>query len=346
MIEKLRCPDTGLSLRLVSLDEAEQAVGSSLSPRAGGQPAPESVLLREDGAVAYPVVDGLPVLMTPEQLASIAPEPDLRDTRWAEAYDEMTFYNSEALVAIERGIAAQAVEIPALAQNPWPRGWVDAPYDAVSQLEALEFLGHPKGKSVLQVGGKGMHAMLALLGGADEAWLVTPMLAEAQYARALAERLGLDDQFTAVVGIAEQIPIADGIFDSAYLGGCMHHMSLGFAVPELARVLAPGGRLAAVEPWDTFLHRYGTRMIGKREANAHCRPLDDAIYGPMTETFGRDWEIRNHGPFLRYMALARQKLLGRQLTPSAGLRMTEIDDRLPLPKRAGGSAAVLAQRRA
>src|SRR3954452_14634823 len=67
------CPQAKLPLRPMSLNETKQALGSAeLVPRSNAEPAPfgitATMLVRSDGACAYPVVDGVPVLLAPEQI--------------------------------------------------------------------------------------------------------------------------------------------------------------------------------------------------------------------------------------------------------------------------------------
>jgi SAM-dependent methyltransferase len=157
----------------------------------------------------------------------------------------------------------------------------------------------------------------------------------------LGRRAGVSDRLRTVIAVAEQLPFATDTFDAIYAGGCLHHMTIAYAGPEIRRVLAKGGRFAAVEPWQTFLHKWGTRALGKREPNAYCSPLNDDRLEPMREVFAR-LDVRNHGPVLRYAALAWLKLSKRSIRPETGLRMARLDDQLPLPARFGGSVAVLA----
>jgi len=341
--EWLRCPATGLQLREISTHEAGRAVGHLQAREGAPSRVIERLLLRSDDEVAYPVVDGVPILLTPEALSVQAPVFDLTDVRWAEAYAEMAFYNYSAQQA-GSSLPGAVAEIQAAAeQSTWPNAWLDAPYDAASQLEVLRYLGQPTDKTILQLGGHGGHAVKMLAAGAAQAWLVTPMLSEALYGIELARVLGFADRFHAAVGIAEQIPLADGMLDAVYTGGCLHHMATEYAGPEIYRVLKTGGRFGAVEPWQTSLHKYGTRLIGKREANAYCRPLTSERIEPMRTTF-RKFSLEHHAPILRYGALALQKLTKHAITPRTGLRLTSIDDRFPLPREMGGSIAVLAER--
>jgi uncharacterized protein YbaR (Trm112 family) len=60
LLELLRCPATMQCVRVASAEELEairQVAG------AGEGTALESALVREDGAVAYPIVDGVPVML-------------------------------------------------------------------------------------------------------------------------------------------------------------------------------------------------------------------------------------------------------------------------------------------
>ena len=198
--------------------DAEGVAGPLMSRVSAPARTFSTVLLREDGQAAYPVVDGVPVLMAPEVLALQAPEFDLGDVKWAEAYEEMAFYNRSAEEAEVSAVGAAEKIEGATRGGSWPLDWLDAPYDAASQLEVLQFLGHPDGKVVLQLGGHGGHAVKMLAAGAAEAWLVTPMLSEALYGMNLAQLTGTGGGFHAVVGIAEQVPLCGGMFDTVYTG--------------------------------------------------------------------------------------------------------------------------------
>ena len=55
----------------------------------------------------------------------------------------------------------------------------------------------------------------------------------------------------ALPGRAEEIPLPDGSVDAVVAGQAMHWFDLDRAVPEIARVLAPGGVLAGCGTWTT-----------------------------------------------------------------------------------------------
>jgi uncharacterized protein YbaR (Trm112 family)/SAM-dependent methyltransferase len=318
------CPQTKLPLRPLPLDQAKEALGSAeLVPRSNADPAPfgvtSTLMVRSDNACAYPVVDGIPILLAPEQItpASRTQKFDLRDVKYAEAYEEMTHYNQVAkaeAAAIRESEAYHMIE-PILRLAPENRhtfpdpkeAWIDCVPDCKAQYEASQYLGDITGKRLLQLGGKGIHAAKWLLGGAAEAWVVTPMLGEVYCSIALAKEAGVLDGLRCVVGVAEEIPLADNLFDGIYSGGCVHHMTTELAIPEIRRVLKPGGHFSCVDPWRAPLYKIGITIFGKQERNVYCRPLNSARVAPLFETF-RGAEKTQYGWVTRYPALALAKL--------------------------------------
>ena len=266
------CPRTKQRLRAMSLEGHYWPLATELSPRLNTPPLPFGVtsqmLIRADNLCAYPIVDGIPILLWPEQITS-SDRPqrfDLTDRRYAEAYEEMTVYNevgrTEAL-AIKKSESYRSTE-PVLRLSEKERltfpdpasAWIDVWPSAISQYEAFRHLLPIRDKRVLQLGGKGIHAVKFLLAGAKEAWLVTPMLGEVLCSISLAREAGVVDRLRCVVGVAEELPLADELFDAVYSGGCVHHMVTQVAFPEILRILKPGGRFSSVDPWRALLwHR-------------------------------------------------------------------------------------------
>jgi SAM-dependent methyltransferase len=341
----MRCPVTGQPITPMALSDAERISGRLYNRVDTPYGKTETVLLRNDHLAAYPVAGEVPILLAPEALTTHPEQYDLRDPRWSEAYDEMAFYNgiaAEPAGAIQQSLIDRMTGLATTKTFPSPE-WLNAGYDAAAQLDAYRHLGNLREQRIAQLVGKGIHAVMCLVAGAAEAWLITPMHNEVIFGFELARRAGVGDRFRAVVAVAEQIPFEDSTFDRIYSGGCLHHMTTDFAVPEIRRVLVPGGRFAAVEPWQTVVHQVGTRIVGKREANAFCKPLNEKRLGPMRDAFD-ELEISHHGPVLRYLALGLLKLTKRPLSVRAGVLLARVDDALPLPKRMGGSVAVLATR--
>ncbi len=361
----LVCPVTKLRLELLSLPEAEISLGGRLSPRSdlpnakGGVSKPagvtDTVLVREDNKCAYPVVNGIPVLLAPESLSISADDPafDLTDRRYAEAYEEMEFYNTRASETIKKlddengAWSVLPTEMAATEQekrsfpSPWYR-WIDAVHDLASQWDSYSHLGAMPGKRLLQVGGSGTHTIKFLMAGAAEAWLVTPMAGEAAFARGLADAAGVGERFWSVVGIAEELPFTSEAFDGIFTGGCLHHTVTELALPEAARVLKPGGRFAAAEPWQAPLYAIGTKVLGKRE-DAYCRPLTSERLKSLDISFSSTSLIR-HGTLTRYPLLALEKFgipINKALPWHAGKMDDAISSLIPGMRKMGSSISVL-----
>lgn len=311
-------------------------------------------MLRSDRLRAYPVVDGIPVMLVPEALVEdgCGAVVDLADLKYAEAYEERDHYDRVAVEEAESIVGSDlSREIDVLRSSafdperfPRPRrAYIDAPYETTAQWRAFHHLAPLTGKTLLQLGGRGMTAVKLLFAGLREAWLLTPMLGEAIYAQELARRHGVGDRLKCVVGVAEELPFEAELFDLAYSVGCVHHMVTELAFAEISRVLGSGGRFAAVEPWRSPGYGAGIRLLGKREP-VHCRPLTSARMAPLNDHFG--WvEVSHHGTLTRYPLLALNKL-GLWLGMDAMWWLTRIDDKLtslfPPLQRSGSAVAVLA----
>jgi ubiquinone/menaquinone biosynthesis C-methylase UbiE/uncharacterized protein YbaR (Trm112 family) len=307
-------------------------------------------LVREDGA-AYPIREGFPVLLGPEVQSIAAPR---KEGIYAEAYAEMGFYNSYAddlLTKIRTGpLAATGAEgIQSLSRlirerSAFPHeNWLAARMDVNSEWDCYRHIGPVTGKSVLQVGGSGTVALMLLMAGATRATVLTPMLAEARVARALAEKLGLSERLDCTIGIAEELPFPEASFDVIFSGGCVHHMVTERAFSEFHRVLTRGGRFAAVEPWRAPFYAIGTRLIGKREPNPFCRPLTAERVAPLFTAFS-DARCIQHGTFTRYPMLALEKAGVRfplQVAKSVG-RFDDTVSSLCGLRRFGSGVALLA----
>jgi SAM-dependent methyltransferase len=321
------------------------------------------VLLRDDDNAAYPIVDGFPVLMAPEALVRPAEQRafNLNDPRYEEAYAEMAFYNRVAeeegthitdtrvFRSIRRIIDAGEPLIGAFPRPP--EMWLDSAYDLHAQWDTYLYMAPLADTRVLEVGGKGIHVVKFLVVGASEGWLVTPMVAEARFAIELARACGVGDRLHCVIGVGEELPFAPETFDRVYVGSTLHHMDTAIALPEAARVLKPGGRYGAVEPWRAPLYGVGTKILGQREAKlfgrrnhgVYCRPLTSERIGTLERTF-RTSRVVQHGTLTRYLLIALDKLGLHSRVPFAwkiGLADDRVSALLRL-RRWGSSSAVLA----
>ena len=358
----LRCPVSGSALERMPIEEADVAAGSRLLPPVGRGYTPVGrtgeVMLRSDRQGAYPVRDGIPVLLVPEQLvpAGTGREVDVSDPRYAEAYEEMAHYDEEGARAVAEIAGSRAVQdlLPlasltdaqrAAFPDP-PARWLDAKYELASQQDAFRHLAPLQGCDVLQLGGRGLHAVRFLLAGASHAWVISPMLGELRFARALGEVCGVAERLHCVVGIAEEIPVRDAAFERVYAQGSLHHWQIDAALGECLRVLRPGGRFAAVEPWRGPLYGVGTGLLGKRDRRVHCVVLDARRVPPFFDVF-EDGTLTHHGTLTRYPLIGLSKL-GLKLPRSTVRRIGRADDMLsaciPGARSRGSSVALLGTR--
>jgi SAM-dependent methyltransferase len=94
--------------------------------------------------------------------------------------------------------------------------------------------------------------------------------------RALLQGNGLEG----VEGSAEEIPIGDGEADAVVAGSCVHWFDLDRALPEIHRVLRPGGR-------------FGFGWNGRDGRHPTIARMNEAIYShapDRTRWRDRDWE--------------------------------------------------------
>ncbi len=249
---ELTCPTGGLPLRPCSLQDAEGRTGGRLAARAGGlAPALEptaEVLASADLTRAYPVVSGVPVLLAPEALyASGATPVSHHDRRYAEAYEEMAYYNpvaggwaarlgsntpnrrkrstaSDDPVEEGRRLARMAGELAKTGMHTFPDPpelWLHLRFESAALRDAYAHLAPLTGQRLLQIGGLGLDAVKFLLAGAAEVWLASPMLGELGFARTLAALCGVEDRLRPVLAVGEELPFAAGSFDSVYAGGSL-----------------------------------------------------------------------------------------------------------------------------
>ncbi|HEU4363243.1 MAG TPA: class I SAM-dependent methyltransferase, partial [Mycobacterium sp.] len=97
----------------------------------------------------------------------------------------------------------------------------------------------------------------------------------------------------ALLGTAEQIPLPDSSVDAVLVAQAWHWFDPARAVPEVARVLRPGGRLGLL--WNTRDERLGWvkelgRIIGREDARDAIEPgvtLPEPFAG--IEDFSVEW---------------------------------------------------------
>jgi hypothetical protein len=139
------------------------------------------------------------------------------------------------------------------------------------------------------------------------------------------------------------MPLAGGCLDRIFSPGSLHHTEIAAAAAEFGRVLAPGGRLACVDPWRGPGYALGTRLLGKQEAGVPCVPLTWERVAPARAALPGLRAV-HHGAASRYPLIAAGKL-GARLPPRAVHALTKVDDAVchPFPalRRLGSSATLL-----
>lgn len=224
--------------------------------------------------------------------------------------------------------------------------WLDNLYDSVPQREIYEHLAPAitSGGVVLQMGGTGKEALKALIGGAARAVHVTPVRQEAELTTRLAEELALADSLTVLIGTGERLPVASASVDAYLSERCLHHTDVAQALREARRVLRPGGRFAAADPWHARLHGFSRAVFDRQQPGLECSPLDAHRLAELPSLF--TWsQVRLHGALVRYPAIALLRL-GVPLRRPLIERLTDYDDRVSahsaVLRRNGSAAAVLA----
>jgi SAM-dependent methyltransferase len=83
----------------------------------------------------------------------------------------------------------------------------------------------------------------------------------------------------ALPGSAEEIPLPDASVDAVLVGQAMHWFDLSRAIPEIARVLVPGGVLAGLWNVDDDQVRWvaGLAQISKGKANVTRQQWRDRV---------------------------------------------------------------------
>lgn len=316
-----RCPLTRQPLRRFAPDaDAVTALGA---PPAKA----EAVLVTEDGTLGYPVISGVPFLL-PDAAIGAAPASPVDDERHEEIRDETGMYDKIASADRDR-LAATAARllgeplVEALRRDAMPKGgfpepraiWVDSVGSADTQHRAYAHLAPIEGTRYLQLGGSGSHAVKALLAGADLAGLLSPSLEECLLGYDLARHCGVADRFFAVVALGELIPLADGWLDRVYGGGCLHHTALEHSVPELGRVLAPGGKAGFVDPRENVIYETWGHLMGRvrfcgEEEDAHDHPIDVEALTELAGPHFADLDIYASGALARYAVVLAARTAG------------------------------------
>lgn len=142
-----------------------------------------------------------------------------------------------------------------------------------------------------------------------------------------ARRQGLSGNTVFVQADAENTQLPDGSVDTIICSGMLHHLDLSFAFPELRRILAPKGKILAVEALDynplIKLYRKLTPDMRTEWEKAHILDLNDVQFARRFFDVKdiRFWHITSiAAPYLSF-ALPALNTLDKALTRLPGVRL-------------------------
>lgn len=175
--------------------------------------------------------------------------------------------------------------------------------------------------------GNGQNAIKAALAGAKLAIGLDISPVSIANARADAAAAGVSANTYFVQADAEDTRLPDSSVDVVTCTGMLHHLDLSYTFPELRRILAPGGRILAVEALDynpaIKLYRALTPEMRTEWEKAHILRLRDLRFARRFFDLGevRYWHILSIvGPHMRRL-LPLLDALDRILTRVPLLRL-------------------------
>jgi len=145
--------------------------------------------------------------------------------------------------------------------------------------------------------GEGGSAIKAAKAGAALAIGIDISAISVSNARHDAAEAGLADTTAFVQADAENTRLPDNSVDLIICSGVLHHLDLAYAFPELRRILAPGGRILAVEALDynptIKMYRMLTPDMRTEWEKAHILSLKDIRFAERFFDIGeiRYWHI-------------------------------------------------------
>ncbi|MES1165947.1 MAG: class I SAM-dependent methyltransferase [Verrucomicrobiota bacterium] len=220
---------------------------------------------------------------------------------------------------------------------------VDETFTAVTAVENQHILsqfGDVRGKRVLDYGCGSAEGgvYLAKLGAQVVGIDVSPGMLEA--AKRLAAHHHVDIETRVVT--SDAIPAKNDEFDLIYGNGVLHHVSLDKAIPELARVLKPGGKACFIEPlpYNPVINIY--RRIAREVRTPDEKPLTFTDIERFTSHFDdvshREFWLTTLSVFLKFYLIDRanpnkERYWKKIYTDAAKLEsffgtLRNVDDRL------------------
>lgn len=171
---------------------------------------------------------------------------------------------------------------------------VDETFTSVTALEnqhILEQFGDLHGLTVLDYGCGAAEGgiYLAKRGAKVVAMDVSPGMLD--LAKRLASHHGVDIETRLIT--SDVIPAVDDEFDRIYGNGVLHHVPVDACMPELARILKPGGKACFIEPipYNPIINAYRKIAASVRTEDEHPISFDQI------EGFRRDFAEVTHREF-------------------------------------------------
>lgn len=174
--------------------------------------------------------------------------------------------------------------------------------------------------------GNGVNAMTAARFGAELAIGLDISDVSVENARADAKAQKLDNTYF-VQADAEDTRLPDSSIDIVICQGMLHHLDLSYAFPELRRILAPGGKILAVEALDynpaIKLYRMLTPSMRTEWEKAHILSLADVRFAKRFFDVGeiRYWHILSYAGAYFPRLLPAFNAIDDLLTNVPGIRL-------------------------
>jgi ubiquinone/menaquinone biosynthesis C-methylase UbiE len=188
---------------------------------------------------------------------------------------------------------------------------------------------HVPGKVFLDYAcGNGAQAIMAAKYGARLSVGIDISRKSIENARADAKAAGVEGRTRFVQADAENTKLPDNSIDVILCSGMLHHLDLSFALPELRRILAKGGKILAVEALDynpaiKFYRMFTPEMRTEWEA-AHILSLADIKFANRFFDVSdiRYWHITSIvAPHLRFIPMPVFDLIDSCLERVPGIQL-------------------------
>jgi ubiquinone/menaquinone biosynthesis C-methylase UbiE len=140
-----------------------------------------------------------------------------------------------------------------------------------------------------------------------------------ELARHNAELNGAGDRVIFMQGDCEKTGLPDACVDAVLCSGMLHHLDLSYAMPELRRILTPGGRILAMEALNynplIKLYRQSTPHLRTKFEKEHILSLKDVTF------MRRFFEVEN----IRYWNLATLFAVPFRHTPAFSPLLSSLE---------------------